>query len=53
MKDIDIKDFRRRIGYVGQEPVLFSMSIAENLRLSNPSLTDQEISDILIKANAL
>lgn len=28
MKDIDIKKFRRKIGYVGQEPVLFSMTIA-------------------------
>jgi ATP-binding cassette subfamily B (MDR/TAP) protein 1 len=53
MKNIDIKDFRRKIGYVGQEPVLFSMSIAENLRLSNPTLTDDEIKSILNKANAL
>jgi len=28
MKDIDIKGLRRKIGYVGQEPVLFSMTIA-------------------------
>lgn len=28
MKDLDIKSFRQKIGYVGQEPVLFSMSIA-------------------------
>lgn len=41
MPDIDIKKFRRKIGYVGQEPVLFSMTIAENLRLSNPDLTDE------------
>lgn len=39
-KDIDIKQFRRKVGFVGQEPVLFSMSIAENLRLSNPNLTN-------------
>lgn len=41
MKDVDIKKFRRKIGYVGQEPVLFSMTIAENLRLSNPDLTNE------------
>lgn len=40
MEDIDIKNFRKRVGYVGQEPMLFSMSIAENLKLSNPDLTD-------------
>lgn len=28
MQDVDIKKFRRKIGYVGQEPVLFSMTIA-------------------------
>ncbi len=52
MKDVDIKKFRRKIGYVGQEPVLFSMTIAENLRLSNPDLTDEQIEKILRKANA-
>lgn len=31
--------FRRQIGFVGQEPVLFAMSIAENLLLADPSLT--------------
>lgn len=40
MQDIDIKGFRRKIGFVGQEPVLFSMSIADNLKLSNPDLTN-------------
>jgi hypothetical protein len=29
------------------------MSIAENLRLSNPGLTDGEIKNVLSKANAL
>jgi ABC-type multidrug transport system fused ATPase/permease subunit len=53
MKNIDIKEFRKRVGYVGQEPMLFSMSIAENLRLSNPDLSDDEIKEILGKANAL
>ena len=52
MEDIDIKGFRRKIGFVGQEPVLFSMSIADNLKLSNPDLTNQEIENILKKANA-
>jgi ABC-type multidrug transport system fused ATPase/permease subunit len=41
MPEINIKRFRRNIGYVGQEPVLFSMTIAENIRLSNPNLTNE------------
>ena len=40
MKDIDAKTFRQKVGFVGQEPVLFSMSIAENLRIANENLTD-------------
>lgn len=40
MKDIDIQRFRQKIGYVGQEPVLFSMSIAENIKLANPDITN-------------
>ena len=35
LKDIDTKAFRQKIGFVGQEPMLFSMSIAENLRVAN------------------
>ena len=52
MKEIDIKGLRGKIGYVGQEPVLFSMNIAENIRLSNPDLTDSQLEEVLKKANA-
>ena len=31
VKDLNIKQLRSQIGYVGQEPVLFNMSIAENI----------------------
>ena len=47
-----MKSYRSKIGIVGQEPVLFSMSIAENLRLANPDLDDAGIEEILRKANA-
>ncbi|CAK9173762.1 unnamed protein product [Ilex paraguariensis] len=32
LKDLDIKWFRERIGYVGQEPRLFRMDISSNIR---------------------
>ena len=37
---VNMNNFRRKIGFVGQEPVLFAMTIAENLRLADPTLTE-------------
>lgn len=39
LDQVIIRNFRRKIGYVGQEPVLFAMSIEENIKLANPKLT--------------
>jgi ABC-type multidrug transport system fused ATPase/permease subunit len=50
--DININNFRRKIGFVGQEPVLFAMSIEDNLKIADPKLTEEEIVDALKKANA-
>jgi ATP-binding cassette, subfamily B (MDR/TAP), member 1 len=47
-----MNNYRRKIGFVGQEPVLFAMSIAENLRLANPTLSEEEMIEVLKKANA-
>ncbi len=52
LKDISLRDFRRLIGYVGQEPVLFNCSIKENLLYGNPNATDEEIIEALKSANA-
>ena len=41
---MDIKGLRKNvIGYVGQEPVLFNMSIRENIRFGKEDATDEEI----------
>lgn len=37
---------------MGQEPVLFSMSIKDNIKLSNPNISDEEIKQVLVEANA-
>lgn len=47
-----MNNYRRKVGFVGQEPVLFAMSIAENLRLADPTLSEDELVDALKKANA-
>jgi ABC-type multidrug transport system fused ATPase/permease subunit len=52
LKELNLRSFRKRIGYVGQEPVLFNESIKENLRLSKPDATVDEMFDALRKANA-
>jgi ATP-binding cassette subfamily C protein len=43
--------WRRGIGYLGQDPVLFNASIGENLRWIRPSTTDDEIR-VALKAAA-
>lgn len=47
---IDIKDYAvdsvaEAIGYVAQEPFLFSHSIAENIRFGNPSLSLDQVTE--------
>ena len=49
---LDTYSYRKKIGYVGQEPVLFSMSIKDNIKLSNPNISDEEIKQVLVEANA-
>lgn len=52
LKSINLRDYRRQIGYVGQEPVLFNTSIKKNLLLGKPNATDDEIVAALKAAEA-
>ena len=47
-----MKDFRSKVGYVGQEPVLFNQTIKENILYGKPDATDEEIATALKNANA-
>ena len=56
--DIDIRQIssqmlRRQIAYVAQVPEFFHATIAENLRYAEPLATDDDIREVLIKADAL
>ncbi len=53
LRDLDPSWLRRLVGVVSQEPVLFSTSIAENVRYGRPEATDDEVRDALRSANAL
>jgi ATP-binding cassette subfamily B protein len=48
----DVNSFRRRIGYVPQDSVLFNTSIKENLKWSSPNSTDGDLEEACTLANA-
>jgi len=52
LKDLDVNWLRRQIGMVGQEPVLFSGSIRDNIALGKHGATDEEITEAAKSANA-
>lgn len=52
MRELSQTDIRRRIAYVPQQSVLFSGTIAENMRIGNESATDEEIWEALRIAQA-
>jgi ABC-type bacteriocin/lantibiotic exporter with double-glycine peptidase domain len=43
----DLKQLRRRIAYVSQEPQLFTATIAENIRMNDSNASDEEIIQVL------
>lgn len=48
---MNIKQLRRKIGLVSQEPVLFSGTIADNISYAKPDATRKEIIEAAQKAN--
>lgn len=52
LKELNLEAYRRQIGYVGQEPVMFSMTIRENMLFSKEEATEDEIVQALKSANA-
>ncbi|CAF0793637.1 unnamed protein product [Rotaria sordida] len=52
IRKLNIEWLRSQIGYVGQEPVLFSGTIQDNIRLGKPDATEIEIDEAAKMANA-
>ncbi|CAF3633789.1 unnamed protein product [Rotaria sordida] len=50
--DYNVKQLRQNIGVVNQEPILFAMSIYENIRLGKVNATREEIEQAAREANA-
>ncbi|MEO8400067.1 MAG: ABC transporter ATP-binding protein, partial [Ignavibacteriaceae bacterium] len=49
---IDFDELREKIGFVTQDTQLFSGTIKENLLFVNPTATDEECYEVLMKASA-
>lgn len=43
LKALNLRSYRSRVGYVGQEPCLFNETIRENLLNSNPDASEEDI----------
>jgi ATP-binding cassette subfamily B protein len=52
VRDMTIESLRRHVAVVFEDPVLFSMSVRENLVIGRPTATDSEIADALELAHA-
>lgn len=52
MRDVTVASLRGQMALVPQDPVLFNMSIIENIRLSRPGATDDEVFEAARQANA-
>jgi ABC-type multidrug transport system fused ATPase/permease subunit len=45
LRDVQIESFRKQVGVVAQESVLFNTTVRENIRYGRINATDQEIED--------
>src|SRR6201996_2566172 len=53
IRDLTLSGLRRNIGVVFQETLLFNRSIAENLRVSKPDATPEEMREAATRAQAI
>jgi subfamily B ATP-binding cassette protein MsbA len=53
VQNVGLKSLRRQIGVVTQETILFSGSIADNIRYGLPEATDEQVIEAARTANAL
>jgi len=53
IRDFNLDDLRRNFGVVLQDPHLFTGTIAENIRLGTPGISDDELSAAAARVNLL
>lgn len=45
LRDVDIKDLRSQIGFVAQDPIVFSGTVYDNIRYGRPDATFEQIQE--------
>jgi len=51
LRSLDVAWWRRQLGFVGQEPVLFDVSLEENVRYGCPEATSEQLHAAAVEAN--
>jgi ATP-binding cassette subfamily B (MDR/TAP) protein 1 len=52
IKELNVQWYRDNLALVSQEPSLFNMTIAENIKFGYPEATQEDIVDAALQANA-
>jgi ABC-type multidrug transport system fused ATPase/permease subunit len=52
LTEINLKDLRRRIGFVPQDPIVFDGTVASNIRLGSEKATDEDLIMVAKMASA-
>lgn len=52
IRDLNLQSFRHQMGFVGQEPILFSGTVKDNIRNGRLDCTDEEIIQATKDSNA-
>jgi len=53
LREVDPREWRRRVAWLPQRPTLFAASVADNVRLAAPGATEERVAEALAAANAL
>jgi len=51
LRSFDVAWWRQQVGFVSQEPVLFNMSLEDNIKYGKPDATSEEVTAAAQKAN--
>lgn len=51
LPSLDVLELRRRVGLVGQQPVLLTDTVLEDLRVGRPDLTQDQAADLLARVH--
>lgn len=52
LKDIELKGWRRKIGFVSQDIFIFNISVKNNISYGHPGISDEEVAKAAQAANA-